>query len=135
MGRLEEHPFAEVAGLLYRQKKTGKLKLSTDGRSQTVYFQSGNPIAVDSDDPENRLVRILAENGKKEGIVTLPSGLQYKVIEEDSGKTNTAEDSVTAHYRGTLINGEELDSSYGRGHQPPFPAGGVCARRAARLIR
>ena len=64
MGRLEEHPFAEVAGLLYRQKKTGKLKLSAGGRSQTVYFQGGNPIAVESDDPENRLVRILAENGK-----------------------------------------------------------------------
>jgi FKBP-type peptidyl-prolyl cis-trans isomerase FklB len=57
----------------------------------------------------------LEENKKKEGIKTLPSGLQYKVITEGSGKTPKATDTVTVHYRGTLINGTEFDSSYKRG--------------------
>ncbi|HIB60868.1 MAG TPA: hypothetical protein EYO52_04335, partial [Candidatus Marinimicrobia bacterium] len=57
----------------------------------------------------------LAENANKEGIVTLESGLQYKVIEEGSGETPTEKSKVTVHYRGTLLNGEEFDSSYKRG--------------------
>jgi len=69
----------------------------------------------------------LAENGKKEGVVTLPSGLQYKVIEEGSGKTPTASDTVTVNYRGTLIDGSEFDSSYKRGEPASFPVGGVIA--------
>jgi FKBP-type peptidyl-prolyl cis-trans isomerase FklB len=57
----------------------------------------------------------LEENKKKEGIKTLPSGLQYKVLTEGSGKTPKVTDTVTVHYRGTLINGTEFDSSYKRG--------------------
>lgn len=67
----------------------------------------------------------MAENGKKEGVVTLPSGLQYKVIEEGSGKTPAASDTVTVNYRGTLIDGSEFDSSYKRGEPATFPVGGV----------
>lgn len=69
----------------------------------------------------------LAENTKKEGVVTLPSGLQYKVIEEGSGKTPKAADTVTVNYRGTLIDGTEFDSSYKRGEPATFPVGGVIA--------
>jgi len=69
----------------------------------------------------------LTENGKKEGVVTLPSGLQYKVIEEGSGKTPKASDTVTVNYRGTLIDGSEFDSSYKRGEPASFPVGGVIA--------
>lgn len=54
----------------------------------------------------------LAENGKKQGVVTLPSGLQYKVLVQGTGKSPTLEDTVTVNYRGTLINGKEFDSSY-----------------------
>jgi FKBP-type peptidyl-prolyl cis-trans isomerase FklB len=57
----------------------------------------------------------LAENAKKEGVITLPSGLQYKVLKEGSGPSPKATDSVTVHYRGTLVNGTEFDSSYARG--------------------
>ena len=57
----------------------------------------------------------LEENKKKEGIKTLPTGLQYKVLTEGSGKTPKVTDTVTVHYRGTLINGTEFDSSYKRG--------------------
>jgi len=56
----------------------------------------------------------LAENKNKEGVTTLPSGLQYKVLREGKGKSPKATDTVVAHYRGTLINGTEFDSSYPR---------------------
>ncbi|MGO9614651.1 MAG: FKBP-type peptidyl-prolyl cis-trans isomerase [Dissulfurispiraceae bacterium] len=59
----------------------------------------------------------LAENKTKEGVITLPSGLQYKIIKEGSGATPKKTDTVTVDYRGTLIDGTEFDSSYAR-HQP-----------------
>lgn len=67
----------------------------------------------------------LEDNKKKEGVVVLPSGLQYKVVKEGTGKIPTAEDKVTTHYRGTLINGTEFDSSYSRGQPSSFPVKGV----------
>jgi FKBP-type peptidyl-prolyl cis-trans isomerase len=67
----------------------------------------------------------LAENKKKEGVVTLPSGLQYKVITEGKGKKPKATDTVTTHYRGTLIDGTEFDSSIKRGQPASFPLKGV----------
>ncbi len=67
----------------------------------------------------------LAENAKKDGVVTLPSGLQYKVIEEGSGKTPGSEDTVKVHYRGTLVDGTEFDSSHKRGEPAEFPVTGV----------
>jgi FKBP-type peptidyl-prolyl cis-trans isomerase FklB len=67
----------------------------------------------------------LAENGKKQGVKTLPSGLQYKVLSEGAGKTPTKSDTVTVHYRGTLINGTEFDSSIARGQPATFKVDGV----------
>ena len=67
----------------------------------------------------------LAANKSKEGVVTLPDGLQYKVLKEGSGAKPTASDSVVCNYRGTLINGTEFDSSYKRGQPATFPVGGV----------
>jgi FKBP-type peptidyl-prolyl cis-trans isomerase FklB len=69
----------------------------------------------------------LAENAKKPGVVTTPSGLQYRVVTPGTGKTPTAADSVTVHYRGTLIDGTEFDSSYKRGEPATFPVAGVIA--------
>lgn len=69
----------------------------------------------------------LAENAKKEGVVTLPSGLQYKIVKAGTGKKPTAKDTVTVHYRGTLIDGTEFDSSYQRNEPVTFPVGGVIA--------
>jgi FKBP-type peptidyl-prolyl cis-trans isomerase FklB len=57
----------------------------------------------------------LAENKKKQGVITLPSGLQYQVIKEGTGPKPTADDQVKVHYRGTLLDGTEFDSSIGRG--------------------
>ncbi len=67
----------------------------------------------------------LAENKRKEGVKTLPSGLQYKVIKAGTGKKPKSTDTVTVHYRGTLINGTEFDSSYKRGQTVSFPVSGV----------
>ena len=62
----------------------------------------------------------LAENRKKEGVVTLPSGLQYKVLKDGEGKSPRAEDVVTVQYRGMLVGGNEFDSSYMRGQPATF---------------
>lgn len=67
----------------------------------------------------------LAENGKKEGVVTTESGLQYKVIAKGDGPVPGANDTVEVNYRGTLINGDEFDSSYKRGKPVSFPVKGV----------
>ena len=67
----------------------------------------------------------LAENKTKKGVVTLPSGLQYSVIKTGTGKKPTDADTVECHYKGTLIDGTECDSSYKRGQPASFPVSGV----------
>jgi FKBP-type peptidyl-prolyl cis-trans isomerase FklB len=67
----------------------------------------------------------LAANKAKEGVVALPDGLQYKILQEGTGPKPAAVDSVTVNYRGTLVNGTEFDSSYKRGQPAQFPVGGV----------
>jgi FKBP-type peptidyl-prolyl cis-trans isomerase FklB len=67
----------------------------------------------------------LAENKKKEGVITLPSGLQYKVIKDGTGKQPSADSTVETNYRGTLVDGTEFDSSYKRGQPATFPVNGV----------
>jgi len=67
----------------------------------------------------------LSENKKKEGVKTLPSGLQYKVIKAGTGKKPKLNDAVTVNYRGTLIDGTEFDSSFRRGQPANFPVSGV----------
>jgi FKBP-type peptidyl-prolyl cis-trans isomerase FklB len=67
----------------------------------------------------------LAANKAKEGVVTLPSGLQYKILKEGTGPKPAATDTVVCNYKGTLINGTEFDSSYKRGQPATFPVSGV----------
>jgi len=67
----------------------------------------------------------LAANKGKEGVVTLPSGLQYKILTQGNGPKPTASDTVSCNYRGTLINGKEFDSSYKSGQPASFPVSGV----------
>ena len=69
----------------------------------------------------------LAENAKKEGVVVLPSGLQYTVLTEGTGRKPSATDNVKCHYEGTLIDGTVFDSSYRRGEPATFPLNGVIA--------
>ena len=71
--------------------------------------------------------RFLAENGKKAGIITTPSGLQYQVLREGNGKSPKSTDTVECHYEGTLIDGTKFDSSYDRGQTATFPLNQVIA--------
>jgi FKBP-type peptidyl-prolyl cis-trans isomerase FklB len=70
-------------------------------------------------------LKFLEENKKKENVVTLPSGLQYKILKEGDGPLPKATDTVECHYQGKLIDGTEFDSSYQRGKPATFPVGGV----------
>ena len=69
--------------------------------------------------------KFLEENKSKKGVKVTASGLQYEVLTEGKGKQPTAEDTVEVHYRGTLINGQEFDSSYKRNSSISFPLNGV----------
>lgn len=76
---------------------------------------------------EQASAEFLAENATREGVVTTESGLQYEVIEAGEGDTPEADDTVDVHYRGTLVDGTEFDSSYQRGESVQFGVGQVIA--------
>ena len=80
-----------------------------------------------AEEAEARGVAYLGENAAKEGVTVLDSGLQYRVIESgaEDGTMPSSEDTVVVHYRGTLIDGTEFDSSYSRGVPATFPLGGI----------
>ncbi len=70
---------------------------------------------------EEEAKKFLEENKTKEGVVALPSGLQYKVLKEGNGPKPKETDNVTVHYKGTLLDGTKFDSSYDRGEPVTFP--------------
>ncbi|MFO7703611.1 MAG: FKBP-type peptidyl-prolyl cis-trans isomerase [Halopseudomonas sp.] len=72
-------------------------------------------------------VDFLRQNTQRPGVVTLESGLQYEILTDGTGATPQANSTVQTHYEGTLISGEEFDSSYKRGQPAEFPVGGVIA--------
>lgn len=79
------------------------------------------PLAAMAATPAEKGEEFLKENAKKEGVKTTASGLQYKVIKEGEGKSPKATDTVSVHYRGTLLDGTEFDSSYKRNEPTQFP--------------
>lgn len=79
------------------------------------------PLSTHAQSAADKGAQFLAENAKKEGVKVTPSGLQYKVITEGKGKSPAATDTVQVHYRGTLLDGTEFDSSYKRGQPATFP--------------
>lgn len=81
--------------------------------------------------------QFLAKNAKETGVVTMPSGLQYKIITPGSGDSPTANDTVTVNYEGKLINGTVFDSSYKRGQPATFKVGQVIAgwQEALKLMK
>lgn len=95
-----------------------QLMTEVRGAQEAKSHQEGAPARKDGE-------AFLAANKSKEGVQTLPDGLQYKVLQQGSGPKPTANDTVTVNYRGTLINGKEFDSSYKRGQPISFPVGGV----------
>ncbi len=110
----------------------GKLLLSDDeARAAITEFQQDArtkqeaKMKVAGDENKKEGDAFLAANKSKEGVVTLPSGLQYKVEKQGTGPKPQATDTVECNYRGTLINGKEFDSSYKRGQTASFPVNGV----------
>ena len=89
-----------------------------EAKQQAAMAEKGKAARVEGE-------AFLAENAKKEGIVTLPSGLQYEVITSGTGRKPKATDKVKCHYEGTLIDGTVFDSSYRRGEPAVFPLNGV----------
>ena len=112
---------------------SGKKLLMTDDEMHATMTALQNDLAKKQSEgkqsaaEENKKAgeAFLAENKKKEGVVTLPSGLQYKILKAAKGKKPTDADTVECHYRGTLIDGTEFDSSYSRGKPATFPVAGV----------
>ncbi len=82
-------------------------------------------IKMESKVNREKGIMFLEENKKKENVVTLPSGLQYKIIIAGKGPLPKATDTVECHYKGRLIDGTEFDSSYRRGKPAAFQVGGV----------
>lgn len=111
----------------------GGTPLMTDQEAQSTL----NDLQADLHKKQEQEMQQLAETNKKEGeaflianktkagVISLPSGLQYKVLQEGTGPKPTAADTVTVNYRGTLLNGTEFDSSFKRGQPASFPVGGI----------
>jgi len=105
-----------------------KLKMTPDDMQAAIkVFQAKAMAERDAVGTENKKAgeKFLADNKKKKGVKVTTSGLQYKVIKKGSGKKPTEKDTVVVNYKGTLINGTEFDSSYGRGEPATFQLGQV----------
>jgi len=102
-----------------------KLALSQDQMRQLLTSFQQRTVAKQATKNLAAGTAFLEANKAKEGVKVRPSGLQYKVITEGTGRTPTAVDKVKTHYRGTLINGAEFDSSYERNQPAEFPVNGV----------
>lgn len=102
------------------EEKAALMQLQTEIRTkqEAKAKEASAPNRKDGD-------AFLAANKGKDGVVTLPDGLEYKIITAGTGAKPTASDTVTVNYKGTLIDGTEFDSSYKRGQPATFPVGGV----------
>ena len=87
---------------------------------QQIQRKTAQAAAAAGEENKKAGEAFLAQNKAKQGVVTLPSGLQYKIIKAGDGKKPTASDTVECNYRGTLIDGNEFDSSYRRGQPATF---------------
>jgi len=85
------------------------------------------PLTTMAESASEKGAAFLKENASKEGVKTTASGLQYKIVKEGTGKSPAATDKVLVHYRGTLLDGTEFDSSYKRNEPIAFPLNRVIA--------
>jgi FKBP-type peptidyl-prolyl cis-trans isomerase FklB len=128
---VEVDPDLFVKGL--KDSLSGSKTLLTEQEARAVITELQNEIrkkqvAIAREVGDNNKKEgdaFLAENKTREGVVTLESGLQYKILKAGEGRKPTIDDSVVCHYRGTLINGTEFDSSYKRNQPATFPVKGV----------
>jgi FKBP-type peptidyl-prolyl cis-trans isomerase FklB len=111
------HVLGDTKPTLTQQEMQAVMTASREKRMQALKDQAGKNLKAGQE--------FLAANKTKKDVVTLPSGLQYKVLKAGQGDKPKATDTVTVHYRGTLINGKEFDSSIARGQPATFPVNGV----------
>jgi FKBP-type peptidyl-prolyl cis-trans isomerase FklB len=111
----------------------GGKTVMTEEEASSVLMQLQQEVRAKAEEKQKQLAAtnkaegdaFLAANKSKDGVVTLPSGLQYKILTPGNGPKPALTDTVTVNYKGTLINGKEFDSSYKRGQPATFPVGGV----------
>ena len=99
---------------------TGKAKMTEADQTRISQLVRGSMEGV-AEANHSAATKFLAENGKKPGVITTASGLQYQVLAPGSGESPKPADEVTVNYRGTLLDGTEFDSSYKRGQPATFP--------------
>ncbi|OFX71003.1 MAG: peptidylprolyl isomerase [Bacteroidetes bacterium GWE2_29_8] len=107
---------------IYEGKATSIEKEKSQNLIQT-YFMS--LMAKKGEEKTKKAKEFLDNNKKREGVTTLPSGLQYEVIKKGTGESPKLTDEVTTHYTGTLLDGKVFDSSVQRGEPATFPVNGV----------
>lgn len=124
---IELNPEAFTKGL--RDMMSGAKPLMSDQEAEQTMTAFRNEMTAKSkkiaDDNKKQGEAFLSANKKKEGVKSLASGVQYKVLKEGTGKMPTASDTVSVNYRGTLLDGTEFDSSYKRGAPATFQVRGV----------
>jgi len=102
-----------------------QLQTEVRARQQEKMKLEQEKMKVAAEENKKEGAEFLGENKTKEGVVTLPSGLQYRILTEGTGPKPAATDTVTCNYKGTLIDGTEFDSSYKRGQPLSIPVNGV----------
>jgi FKBP-type peptidyl-prolyl cis-trans isomerase len=107
--------------VMTQEEVTATLKRFEDGQKQDYE----HAMAMLSVKNKQAADAFFAENMKKEGVVSLPSGLQYKILKKGDGRKPAPEDVVVCNYRGTLLDGTEFDSSYKRNHPATIPVKAV----------
>ncbi|WP_439183534.1 FKBP-type peptidyl-prolyl cis-trans isomerase [Carboxylicivirga taeanensis] len=122
---IETIEYAEFTKGLEAAFEGTETQMSADEANQTLQQFFGELQAKQAEAAIQAGKDFLNENAKKEGVVTLESGLQYEVITEGNGAKPTAADQVECHYHGTLIDGTIFDSSVQRGEPATFPVSGV----------
>ena len=123
----------EVVARGLKDAMSGAKPLLTDEETQAVLTTLQNDVRKHQQDAFNQALSknkeegdaFLAANKSKPGVILLPSGLQYKVIQNGDGPKPSAADTVVCNYKGTLIDGTEFDSSYKRGQPATFPVNQV----------
>ena len=116
-----------------KDAQAGSKQLLTDEEVQAILAEFQTRMMAKQEESVKSLsekskkegAEFLVQNKKKEGVVTLPSGLQYKVLKMGTGRKPKATETVTVNYRGTFIDGEEFDSSFKRGQPSTFACNGV----------
>jgi FKBP-type peptidyl-prolyl cis-trans isomerase FklB len=116
-----------------KDSMAGGKTLMTDEEAKAALTELGQQVRAKQEEKVKQAAEtnkkegeaFLAANKTKPGVVTTPSGLQYKILKEGTGPKPTAADKVVCNYKGTLINGTEFDSSYKRGQPATFPVGQV----------